>query len=451
MARGPGGSVTFYLVGLVFAILTAMGVLGVAYKLNQDLVVAEEQTAKFKRQFEDEHAEVDRLNRELKDARTLVHGKPDEIVKYEYFETAIHSPANERLQQILSQEYISTDDWKNITNPEIKALWEKLSNYKGKTDRYTNLAELFDEIYDQLTAVIHIIPRLRSERFLARAELDKQRERAVTDLNAKQREIDDLRREKNDLQDANIELARKFDVEKQRLQKEKEDVVKERGRLERDFNLEQARVLSQNSQLQARIDDLTKKQAKSFATDSSSDGEVVYADAGLGYAWINLGRRNGLRRNTRFQAFHFVKGGLQKIKGDIEVRRVDEDMAQCAIIENLEIIHPITGELLHLPDANDPIVKGDLIRNPFFDDQEQKVFVFLGTKLQNRYYNLQEIQRKIEEFGARVDRDVSIESDFVIVLGKEDEDAEMQEKVRKAAQFGVIFMREDELLEYLGR
>jgi len=142
---------------------------------------------------------------------------------------------------------------------------------------------------------------------------------------------------------------------------------------------------------------------------------------------------------------------MQKIKGVIEVRRVDEDMSQCAIIENQTVTHPITGEQVHVPDPNNPIVKGDVIRNPFFDNEEQKTFVFLGTKLQNRYYNLQEIQRKIEDFGAKVARDLSIETDFVVLLGKEDEDAEMQEKVRKAAQFGVIFMREDELLEYLGR
>ena len=50
-----------------------------------------------------------------------------------------------------------------------------------------------------------------------------------------------------------------------------------------------------------------------------------------------------------------------------------------------------------------------------------------------------------------VDKDVNIESDFVVVLGSADDDPEMQEKIRIATQFGVIFMREEELLEYLGR
>ena len=70
---------------------------------------------------------------------------------------------------------------------------------------------------------------------------------------------------------------------------------------------------------------------------------------------------------------------------------------------------------------------------------------------ENRYYNLQELQRKVEEFGGKVDRDVSIGTDFVVVLGEAEEDADLQEKIRRASQFGVIFMREEEMLEYLGR
>jgi hypothetical protein len=56
----------------------------------------------------------------------------------------------------------------------------------------------------------------------------------VAQQDPKQKEIDQLRQEKNELQDQNIELARRFDVEKQRLQHEKEDAMKERAGLEAD-------------------------------------------------------------------------------------------------------------------------------------------------------------------------------------------------------------------------
>lgn len=448
-AKGTGNTV--YLVGLIFAILTSMGILLVAYKQNQDLALAENKIQEAERKFQAEQDRVKSLLRELAEVRLLVRGSETDEVRYDSFKTSYLDPAGARIQQILELEYTARDDWKNIEDPAIKQLWEKLSQMKDKPRQYTNFAELLSEIYDHMTLLVHAIPRLRYERIAAREEVERIRQNMVRDLQQRQRELEDERVAKNQLQDQVIEISRRFDLEKKRLQEEKDNILKERARLERDFRLEQARLESQVSQAHSRIEDLTKKQTKSFAENSQPDGEVVFADAGLGYAWIDLGRRHGLRRNTRFQVYQFVKGGMQKIKGVIEVRRVEEDMAQCAIIEGAEVVHPVTGERLTVPDPNDPIVKGDMIRNPFFDADEQRNFVFLGSKLENRYYNLQELQRKIEEFGGKIDRDVNIQSDFVIVLGSTDDDAEMQDKIRLATQFGVIFMRESELLEYLGR
>lgn len=51
-------------------------------------------------------------------------------------------------------------------------------------------------------------------------------ERYARDIQAKQREIDDLRSQKSELQDRTIELARRFDSEKQRLQQEKEALAR---------------------------------------------------------------------------------------------------------------------------------------------------------------------------------------------------------------------------------
>jgi len=73
------------------------------------------------------------------------------------------------------------------------------------------------------------IDRLERDKLLAEEKVREAdgglRERLVRDMEAKQREIDDLRRERNDLQDSNIELARRFDIEKRRLQEEKEALL----------------------------------------------------------------------------------------------------------------------------------------------------------------------------------------------------------------------------------
>lgn len=59
---------------------------------------------------------------------------------------------------------------------------------------------------------------------------------------ALRRELDELRAEKNALQDQAIELARRFDLEKRRLMEEKEQAQRRAAQLERDLRLAEARA-----------------------------------------------------------------------------------------------------------------------------------------------------------------------------------------------------------------
>lgn len=446
MARGTGSTV--YLVALIFSILVSLGLLGVSYNMSQEIAGHEQKVRDAQRDYENEKREARSLRQELKDVRELVIGD-NRAVSREIYENTILDQANKVLQEILSEEWIATEDWKNIQDPQIKKIWEDMSQFKGQNQHFTNLAGLYKELINQLRAVIHIIPRLRYERIRALEEVEAIRQSLDTLRTEKMREIDGLRTDLTRIEDEKLEKERQFEQEKKRYQDEKEALLTEMTNLNRDHALSVARLESEKAQLEGRIKDLVKKKTRSFTEYSRPDGEVVYADASLGYAWINLGNQHGIRRNLRFQVYQFIKGGRQRVKGVLEVRKIEGDMAQCAILHNQEVQDPITGERVIVPDPNDPVVKGDLIRNPFFDDQEQKVFVFLGERLANRYYNLAEVKRKITEYGGRVDNDVSIETDFVILLGENE--ADFQAQYDRATQFGVIFMREAELLEYLGR
>ena len=451
MAKAAG-STTMYVVGLIFSILVSLGLVIVSYKLNEDITLKEAEIAKLKTNLESETERVKNLNVEVQDMRKLVVGDERREVTYDHFKTTILDQANKKLQEILSQEYIATDDWRNINDPVLKDAWEKLSKHKGKTEAYTNFNDLFLDIYDQLTAVIHIIPRLRYERMRSREEVETIRQEKSRNEDALKQEIEAVRTERNRIQDDKITVERNFDDVKRKLLDEKEKIQNELARVQRDKRLEEARLASKIAEKEARILDLTKKEKRTFAETSKPDGEVIHADVGLGYAWIDLGRRHHLPKNLRFQVYQFVKGGRQKIKGLIEVRRMEDDMSQCAILENQQVQHPITGELVLVPDPQDPLVKGDLIRTPLFDPHEKKTFVFLGKDTKKGYYSADELERKLkEEFGAKIDKQVTQETDYVVILGDLAEDAALQDQQRLASEFGVVFLPEKELLEYLGR
>lgn len=447
MAKTSG--TTYYLVGLVFAIAISMGLLYGCYTLNEELAGKNSEVEKAQRELKGEKEARQRLLVEIKDSRELITGDAGRIVKKEHYDDTILAEAHKRLQEILSEEWIANEDWKQIKDPQIKGVWEKLTEFRGKPREFKSLVVLINELLEQLRAVVHIIPTLRYERIQAVEQADVLRGDLAQLRKQKNGEISTLRTDISRKEEEALRIARNFDQERKRLGDEKENILKQVAERTKQHELDIATLESQKGQLEQRIKQLVKKKTKSFTEYSEPDGRVVFSDASLGYAWINLGHKHGLRRNLRFHVYQFIKGGRQKIKGVIEVRKIEEEMSQCAILVDQEVTDPITGKKVVVPDKNDPVVKGDLIRNPYFDKEEQKVFVFLGSRLQNRYYNLAEITRRIEEAGGRVDKKVSTASHFVVVLGEDGDDYQIQ--YDRAAQFGVIFMREAELMEYLGR
>ncbi len=100
-------------------------------RLWQWMAYAERQAASTEREearAEASEQEVDRLNRELKDARSLVHGNPDEIVHFSHWGCC--RTVNERLE-LIQQEYTEANAWTRFTQDEIRALWTSLSRYHG--------------------------------------------------------------------------------------------------------------------------------------------------------------------------------------------------------------------------------------------------------------------------------------------------------------------------------
>ena len=148
-----------------------------------------------------------------------------------------------------------------------------------------------------------------------------------------------------------------------------------------------------------------------------------------------------------------------------EIRKIDEELSQVAILTAYQYTNPDNNQIYLSPDLiagiapeatlprqYDPIVKGDLIRSPFFDREEKQIFVFIGDErgITNPKYGLPDLKRKIEATGSTIAPTISIETDFAIALGNSN-DPEFDEEFNKAVQFGITIMREPYLIQYLGR
>lgn len=448
MARD--NSSTIVLVGLIFTIVVLLCVIALAVKQNSDyekLAATIGKAQDGKKKAEDR---IKELLAQLDEAKMVIRGKDGGSgpIKYGTYQATFLKDAQTQLEATLSDEWIKQEDIDLIKNPEIKRVWNNLKARRTAKKGYDGLTNLYEDLLTELKAVIHVIPRLRAERVAALELVDQEREEKERIRREKQRQIDELRQRLTDEQDKALESARQFDQEKSRLTDEIEKINREKNRAEKIQNLTISRLKSEKNTLKQRIREIIKKEKKTFEL-SGADGEIVFSEPQLGYAWIDIGKNNNLRPGMPFQVFRYVKGGRKRIKGRVIVKAVEADMAKVTIVEGAEILDTETNRTLTLPRPNDPIVKGDLIRSPLFDRDEQQVFVFLGNKVTNPTYKKKELERKIEEVGGKVDKTVTIGSDFVILLGGAEE--EFADEMEKATQFGVIFMREAELLEYLSR
>ena len=100
-------------------------------------------------------------------------------------------------------------------------------------------------------------------------------------------------------------------------------------------------------------------------------------------------------------------------------------------------------------DFSNPIAPGDQITNPFYSRDHTPVFVFLG-RMTGRY-SKEEASRLVEQAGGRVDENISVNADFVVVGEKDDpEGPELTESdtYKLAVEFGcdILSVRDLETL-----
>jgi hypothetical protein len=411
------------LIGLAVSVFLCI-VLVVAIFMQQSTIDAEK-----KKVVEAEAAREDARKAQLDAAKkiqalnTIIHGSSSEV-DLKGIERDLLKDASAKIAEVLNKE-----EW--FGEEFSKALQSKEGGKLAKRD-YKNLKEMYQDLFIALDAVVAELNTLRSARTAAVADVETEKanaRKAIADLNS---QIDALRQEKGTLVNKSLDDAKNADAVKKQLMDDKTAVLAEKTKQEETSAIAEAKVRSEVRRLEEKIQELTEKRKKSLA-ETDADGEIVHADQKLGLAWVNIGQADRLRRGTSFEVFQYVKGGARKVKGHVEIRALDEHTSQCAILDQVDLA--------------DPIVKGDMIASPFYDKQRVMHFVFVGDKLTNDRYGMEELVRRIEETGSKVDKTVTVDTDFIVAI----ENAEQSDEFQKGVQFGVVIMREPELLEFLGR
>jgi hypothetical protein len=118
---------------------------------------------------------------------------------------------------------------------------------------------------------------------------------------------------------------------------------------------------------QRLVEELEKYKNKMAGLKEQPDGHIMRVDQRLRMVWIDVGRADGLLRQTSFAVYdHNENGsGTTKPKGRIEVINVEEHMSTARILEDF---------------PSNPIINGDVIETPAWSPG-QRIHFALALKM----------------------------------------------------------------------
>jgi len=143
----------------------------------------------------------------------------------------------------------------------------------------------------------------------------------------------------------------------------------------------------------------------------TSDGEVMSDPDRQGYCYINIGAKDGVKRNWTFAVY--APGPITEAtdnKGALVVTRVLSDVAECRLTKS------VGGKVAS-------IAKGDLIANLAFDASRTYIFVVEGVfdlhgTGKATLAGTEAVKALIANYGGKVSDEVTVNTDYV-VLGNE--------------------------------
>jgi len=298
-------------------------------------------------------------------------------------------------------------------------------NYSGFESLYTDAITALNTQKSQLD-VQTSAARSKEDEAVAAVQA---RETIVASLNE---QIATLRDENGQLQvtleRVRTEAREEGDRLRQEIETSQEEWSSRAYQLQRDLAISQGLLDQANKRIEVLSREINKEQTFAMV---DPDGKILRVEDDLGFAWIDIGQEDRVRRGLIFDVFQFVKGGKRLPKGRVEVARIESDFAEVRIIETYDPFNPIAA--------------GDQIASPFYSGDDTPVFVFAGEKPLNRRLSREEMVRKIQSFGGTVEESVRLETNYVIAI----QGYEETEQYREARKLGITVLREAELLDFI--
>ncbi|BBM85690.1 hypothetical protein [Candidatus Uabimicrobium amorphum] len=255
--------------------------------------------------------------------------------------------------------------------------------------------------------------------------------------------IEQLDREKENLEQKYKNFIAKVVEQKNLAIRNKEKA--EATRREKENNLKK-KTLEYENVILKKMSDIRLLQAEKYggkekqlsqpklfdASEESVDGHIVFSNPLSNAIYIDLGRKNKIFRGLKFDVFRLAQRGEKEFKGRIEVKRVMDKISEAVVVSQV--------------DEMDPLVNGDVIVNPIFNQNKPMYLSFTDSQLEKP--RLAQLVKDIQEVDGIVEKKVTSKTNFVVI--DNEKKGQEHENYTSAIKFKIPLMDEKTLLQYVG-
>ena len=174
-------------------------------------------------------------------------------------------------------------------------------------------------------------------------------------------------------------------------------------------------------------EDTDQPAAVDVATHEEPAGTVILVDEVAGIM-VDIGHREGVRRNLKFDIFRQRPDGTREKRGTLIIKSVFEQISRGVLEEGINPVGVVATD--------------DIIINPAFDPGRKRVFVADTTFTDPERETLREL---LAEYGSVLEDEVTPQTDYLIVGRRRGG------KVEEAEMWNIPLIRQEDLRRFLER
>src|SRR3989339_585332 len=211
----------------------------------------------------------------------------------------------------------------------------------------------------------------------------------------------ELKQKKEDVLNKKAKENEKYLILKDQLNNDKRIKDDKLPGIVEKFKKDTIRIENEVSIAKYALEDLASKEA--YNRDIiEAYGKIYSPNIKNRFTFITLGSKDGVRVGAKFMAYRQQQGFIRKWKGQIEVKRVF-DIYSLASITKME-------------KEDEPITDGDYITNIFYHPKHSRTVVLVGKFRRGPFkYDREEIEQRLTDMGAIVEKKVSLKTDFALI------------------------------------